>query len=198
MLGTVQSFTAAQTFTTGVTSGNAVVVNGTALTSGTFIRFDHTTSAATGSVFQSTMARGSGSFTGKFADFQLNSANSLSVLAGGVIQYGIKTVTVTSNAGTCDATYRINKFTNSSAATMTITMPLTVAGLNGTPAPLDGQEMVVQVRDAAASGSQTITWVNTENGEGTAPTSSNGSTTLPKTVMFMWNASTSKWRCIVT
>lgn len=96
-------------------------------------------------------------------------------------------VTVSSNAGTCSASYRLNTFTNSSAANMTITL--------STSTPVDGQLMMVRIYDFSAV-AKTITWVNTEDSTVTAPTTSNGSTTLPLTAGFMWNAATSKWRTI--
>jgi hypothetical protein len=96
-------------------------------------------------------------------------------------------VTVTTNAGTVSASYRVSTFTNSSAATMTITLSLTGA--------IDGQMIMVRIYDFSAV-SQTIAWVNTENSIVTVPTTSNGSTTLPLTVGFMYNSQTSKWRCI--
>ena len=99
----------------------------------------------------------------------------------------VHTVTVASNAGTCSALYAINNFTNSSAATMAITLSTTGA--------VDGQEMIVRVYDFSAA-SQTIGWTNTENSGVSAPTTSNGSTTLPNTVTFQYNSATSKWRCI--
>lgn len=95
--------------------------------------------------------------------------------------------TVSSNAATITRAYRNNTFTNSSAATMTITLSTTSAA--------GGDMLLVQIYDASAV-AQTITWVNTEDSTVTAPTTSNGSTTLPLTVGFKWNASTSKWRCI--
>jgi len=98
-------------------------------------------------------------------------------------------VTVAANAGTVPITYRLNTFTNSSAATMTITLTTTSA--------VDGQMSIVRVYDFSAV-AQTITWVNTENSSVSVPTTSNGSTTLPKTVGFMYNAATSKWRCIAS
>lgn len=98
-------------------------------------------------------------------------------------------VTVTTNAGTVPVTFRLNTFTNSSAANMTITMALTGA--------VDGQMTIVRIYDASAV-AKTITWVNTENSTVSAPTTSNGSTTLPLTVGFMYNAATSKWRCIAS
>jgi len=99
----------------------------------------------------------------------------------------IDTVTVTSNAGTADSVHTISKFTNSSAATMAITISTTNA--------TDGQQKTVVIRDASGV-AQTIGWTNTENSNVAAPLTSNGSTTLPLTVSFMFNGSTSKWRCI--
>lgn len=57
--------------------------------------------------------------------------------------------------------------------------------------------VMVRVLDFSAA-AQTITWVNTENSTVTAPILSNGSTTLPLTVGFQYNAATSKWRCIAS
>jgi hypothetical protein len=98
-------------------------------------------------------------------------------------------VTVTTNAGTVSASYRLSTFTNTSAAAMTITMSLTGA--------IDGQLIMVRIYDFSAA-AQTISWVNTENSAGSVPTTSNGSTTLPLTVGFMYNGQTSKWRCIAS
>lgn len=100
-------------------------------------------------------------------------------------------VTVTSNAGTCSDSYRLNTFTNSSAATMTITLQVS------TPTPVDGQMMVVRIYDFSAV-AEGITWVNTENSTITPPATSNGSTTLPLTVGFQYNTKTSKWRCLAS
>lgn len=105
------------------------------------------------------------------------------------VNYTVNTVTVTSNAGTVPITYRLNNFTNSSAATMTITM--------ATASAVDGQMSIVRIYDFSAV-AQTITWVNTENSTVTATATSNGSTTLPLTVGFMYNSQTSKWRCIAS
>ncbi len=95
--------------------------------------------------------------------------------------------TVTTNAGTITKAFRNNTFTNTSAATMTITLSTTGA--------VGGDMLLVQVYDFSAA-AQTITWVNTENSDVTVPATSNGSTTLPRTIGFKWNPSTSKWRCI--
>jgi hypothetical protein len=105
------------------------------------------------------------------------------------VNFTVNTVTVTSNAGTVPITYRLNNFTNSSAATMTITM--------ATASAVDGQMSIVRIYDFSAV-AQTISWVNTENSSVTVPTTSNGSTTLPLTVGFMYNSATSKWRCIAS
>lgn len=100
-------------------------------------------------------------------------------------------VTVSSNAGTCSQSFLINTFTNSSAATMAITLGVT------TPTPKDGQFMVVRIYDFSAT-AETIGWTNTENSTVSVPTTSNGSTTLPLSVCFMYNAATSKWRCVAS
>ena len=98
-------------------------------------------------------------------------------------------ITVTANAGTVTRSYRINNFTNSSAAAMTITM--------STSGALDGEMVMVRVYDFSAV-AQTITFVNTENSIATVPATSNGSTTLPNTIGFQYNSQTSKWRCVVS
>lgn len=101
----------------------------------------------------------------------------------------VNTVTVTTNAGTVPITYRINNFTNSSAAAMTITL--------ATASAVDGQMTMVRIYDFSAV-TQTISWVNTENSGVGVPTTSNGSTTQPLTVGFQYNSATSKWRCIAS
>ena len=111
------------------------------------------------------------------------------IRSNGAVLYTNNAVTVTSNAGTVPVTAKLNTFTNSSAATMTITM--------ATASATDGQMTIVRIYDFSAV-AQTITWVNTENSTVTAPTTSNGSTTLPLTVGFMYNSQTSKWRCIAS
>ena len=98
-------------------------------------------------------------------------------------------ITASSNAATINLAYKINTVTNNSAATLTITLP--------TAGAIDGEMRVVRVLDFSAV-AQTITWVNTENSTVTAPTTSNGSTTLPLTIGFQYNNATSKWRCIAS
>lgn len=98
-------------------------------------------------------------------------------------------ITATSNAATVPVTSRLSTVTNSSAATLAITITTTSA--------VDGQLLMVRILDYSAV-AQTITWTNTENSTVTAPTTSNGSTTLPLTVGFQYNANTSKWRCIAS
>jgi hypothetical protein len=98
-------------------------------------------------------------------------------------------ITASGNAATVPITYRLNTVTNNSAATLTITMTTTSA--------VDGQMTIVRVLDATAA-TQTITWVNTENSTVSAPTTSNGSTSLFLTVGFIYNGGTSKWRCIAS
>lgn len=96
-------------------------------------------------------------------------------------------VTVSSNAGTVPVTFRLNTFTNSSAATMAITM--------ATSSAVDGQISFVRIYDFSAV-AQTIGWTNTENSSVGVPLTSNGSTTLFLTASFMFNGSTSKWRIL--
>lgn len=98
-------------------------------------------------------------------------------------------ISVTTNAGSASQSFMLNTFTNSSAAAMTITIPVS------TPTPKDGQFMEVRIYDFSAV-AEGITWVNTENSSVTAPTTSNGSTTLPLSVLFQFNNATTKWRCI--
>lgn len=98
-------------------------------------------------------------------------------------------IAASSNAATVPITSQLNTVTNSSAATLTITMTTTSA--------VDGQLTIVRILDFSAA-AQTITWVNTENSNVTAPTTSNGSTTLFLSVGFMYNSGTSKWRCIAS
>jgi hypothetical protein len=100
-------------------------------------------------------------------------------------------ITVTTNAGTASQSFFLNTFTNSSAAAMTITLGVT------SPTPKDGQQMIVRIYDFSAV-AEGITWVNTENSTVTAPATSNGSTSLPLTTGWMYNAATSKWRCVAT
>lgn len=97
-------------------------------------------------------------------------------------------ITVSSNAGSASQSFLVNTFTNSSAAAMTITIPV------ATPTPKDGQFLEVRIYDFSAV-AEGITWVNTENSNVSPPTTSNGSTTLPLSVLFQYNAATSKWRC---
>jgi hypothetical protein len=101
----------------------------------------------------------------------------------------VTAISVTTNAGTAAVTSGMQKFTNSSAAAMTITL--------ATASAVDGQSLIIRIYDFSAV-AEGITWVNTENSGVTAPTTSNGSTTLPLTVGFIFNSSTSKWRCVAS
>jgi hypothetical protein len=105
------------------------------------------------------------------------------------INYTNNPVSVSSNAGTVPVTHRLNTFTNSSAAAMTITM--------ATAGAVDGQMSIVRIYDAAGA-AQTINWVNTQNSTVFVPSPSNGSTTLPLTVGFMYNAASGLWRCVAS
>lgn len=105
------------------------------------------------------------------------------------VNYTNNAITASGNAATVPITARVHTVTNNSAATLTITLTTTSA--------VDGQLHMIRILDASAA-TQTITWVNTENSTVTAPTTSNGSTTLPLTVGFQYNSATSKWRCIAS
>lgn len=105
------------------------------------------------------------------------------------VNYTNNAIAASGNAATVPITARIHTVTNNSAATLTITLTTTSA--------VDGQLQIIRVLDFSAA-AQTITWVNTENSTVTAPATSNGSTTLPLTAGFQYNAATSKWRCIAT
>lgn len=98
-------------------------------------------------------------------------------------------ITASGNAATVPVTFRHSTVTNNSAATLTITITTTSA--------VDGQMLLIRIKDFSAV-AQTITWVNTENSTVSAPTTSNGSTTLPLTVGFQYNSATTKWRCIAS
>lgn len=101
------------------------------------------------------------------------------------------TITVSSNAGSASQSFLVNTFTNSSASAMTITIPV------ATPTPKDGQFLEVRIYDFSGV-AESVTWVNTENSTTTVPATSNGSTTLPLSVLFQYNAATSKWRCVAS
>jgi hypothetical protein len=103
------------------------------------------------------------------------------------------TVTVaTPNTVTVAATSRVSNVQNASANSLQITM--------STSGAVDAALVEVRIYDYS-NVAQTLTWVNTENASVTVPTSSNGSTTLPLSVLFQYNAGgtaggTSKWRCL--
>lgn len=98
-------------------------------------------------------------------------------------------ITASGNAATVPVTSRHNIVTNNSAATLTITL--------ATSGAVNMQTCVVQILDSSAV-AQTLTLVNTENSTVTPPASTNGSTTLPLTLGFMFNAATTKWRLIAS
>jgi len=137
-----------------------------------------------------TITMGTGGASGSTTNITLGSATSGATsitTINGALNYALNTVTVTSGAGTIPVGYKVNNFTNSGAVTMAITMATTGA--------VNGQMTMVRIYDFSAA-AQTIGWTNTEDSTVTAPTLSNGSTTLPLTVGFMYNGATSRWRCI--
>lgn len=125
-------------------------------------------------------------FAGAATTMAVGASTALITVAGNIISTS-NAITASGNAATVPITHRISTVTNNSAATLTITMTTTSA--------VDGQLVMVRILDASGV-AQTITWVNTEDSTVTAPTTSNGSTTLPLTVGFQYNSGTSKWRCI--
>lgn len=127
-------------------------------------------------------------FAGAATTMAVGASTALITVAGNII-HSSSALTATANAATVPITHRLTTVTNSSAATLTITITTTSA--------VDGQLLMVRILDFSAA-TQTITWVNTENSTVSAPTTSNGSTTLPLTVGFQYNNATSKWRCIAS
>ena len=125
-----------------------------------------------------------------------NNSHKITALANGTVTSdaatfgqasGSASVTASGNAATVATATRSTLVTNNSAATLTITISTTGAAAQ--------QPLIVQILDFSGV-AQTLTWVNTENSTVSVPTTSNGSTTLPLTVGFIWNAATSKWRCV--
>ena len=137
-----------------------------------------------------------GTINNKVLSFKTNNTSRLVISGSNITATGTITspqiintnnaIAASGNAATVPITSRLSTVTNNSAATLTITITTTSA--------VDGQQIVVRVLDFSAV-SQTITWVNTENSTVTVPAASNGSTTLPVTVGFMFNSRTSLWRC---
>jgi len=172
--------------TIGGTAGTGLITFGrSTATQTTSIQDGITTSGNT-----KTITIGTSGASGSTTNITLGSATAgatSTTTVNGAFNYANRAVTVTSNAGTVPVSIKLNTFTNSSAATMAITMAVTGAA--------DGQMTMVRIYDFSAA-TQTIGWTNTENSTISVPTTSNGSTTLPLTVGFMYNAQTSKWRCI--
>lgn len=184
----------------GLLTGAISVTNSTSLSSGTYTQvaltptINQSSTAGYTALLVNPTETTTGSGSKLLADFQIGGSSKAKIDNTGLITAPQvintpATITVTSNAGTVTRANRINNFTNSSAATMTITMSTTSAA--------DGDMVMVRIKDFSAV-AQTITWVNTENSTVTAPTTSNGSTTLPLTVGFQYNSSSSKWRCIAS
>jgi len=117
----------------------------------------------------------------------LGVATATSVTAN-VLAPSVGSVTVASQTATVTpSSYTSTKVTNNAALSVTITMSTTSA--------VDGMQSIVRFYDYSAS-SVTLSFSNTENSTVSVPTSSNGSTTLPLTIGFIYNGATSKWRCV--
>ena len=181
---------------------NTSVSNAGTITSGAFVGMQTTgtmgtgttIAAFTGALFSAPTITGTlttwvgvdiAAVTGAGTNIGIRNASSLRQQGAFIATNNV--VTVTSNAGTVAVTNYLSTFTNSSAATMAITMAVTGA--------VDGQKAIVRIYDFSGV-TQTIGWTNTENGGAAVPLTSNGSTTLPITVGFIYNGSTSKWRCL--
>lgn len=98
-------------------------------------------------------------------------------------------IAASGNAATVPVTSKNNIVTNNSAATLTITLT--------TASAVNMQQCVLQILDFSAV-AQTLTLVNTENSTVSSPANTNGSTTLPLTIGFIFNSATSKWRVVAT
>ena len=96
-------------------------------------------------------------------------------------------VTASAGAATVPVTARTTTVTNNAANALTIT--ITTSGA------VDGQLILLRIYDFSAV-AQTLTFVNTENSDVSVPATTNGSTTLPRTVGFQYNSASSKWRCL--
>lgn len=101
--------------------------------------------------------------------------------------YTNNAITAVSNAATAPVTTRLDSITNSSAAGLTIT--ITTSGAT------DGQLKIIRIYDFSAV-AEALTFVGTENSLVSAPTTSNGSTTLPLTIGLQFNGATSLWRVL--
>lgn len=102
--------------------------------------------------------------------------------SGAPIIFPANTQTVTAGAVTIPVSSRVNEVTV--IATTAITIAVTGA--------VDKQLCEVCILDGGSA--ETLSWVNTENSTLTAPTGSNGSTTLPLSTLWQFNGATSKWR----
>lgn len=190
----------ANTSTSATTNGATQTLTNKTLTSPTLTTPSLGVATAT-SINGNILTTGSSTYTGTAAATYTFPASTATIARTDAAQAftGIQTfslanttpqaVTVTSNAATADISHGIQNFTNSSAATMAITLTTTSA--------VDGQFKEIRIYDFSAV-AQTIGWTNTENSTVTVPTTSNGSTTLPLSVLFQFNSGTSKWRCLAT
>jgi hypothetical protein len=164
-------------------------LNGVSSSQPSFLMSSGTGSAAQAPVFQS--STGSGlvvlSTSPTLTTPTLGVATATSVTSN-VLAPSVGSVTVSGNAATVTpSSYTSTKVTNNAAASVTITLSTTGA--------VDGMQAIVRFYDFSAV-AQTLTWSNTENSTVSVPGTSNGSTTLPITIGFIYNGATSKWRCV--
>lgn len=71
--------------------------------------------------------------------------------------------------------------------TVTATTAITITTTNA----VDGQALILRILDAGSV--ETLTFVNTENGNNAVPAFSRGSATIPLTCGFIFNGTTTKW-----
>lgn len=193
-LGTIQSFS-----TTSSASGIIHRINGTLnSTSGTQtgllinpVISQSSTAGYTALLVNPTEST-TGSGTKLLADFQVGGVSQVKISNAGAVTAPLvintsNAVAVSAGAATVPVTRQLTTVTNNAASAVTITI--------ATAGAVDGQKLIVRFYDFSAA-AQTITWANTENSAVSAPTTSNGSTTLPLTVGFQYNSATSKWRCL--
>jgi hypothetical protein len=96
--------------------------------------------------------------------------------------------TVSAGAVTVGDGYPSVVVTNDSATTAAIDIQNASA--------IDGQQLVLRFYDYSDVTVRLSWGGNTENGAATMPTDSNGSTTSPLTVAWIYNGVTNKWRCM--
>jgi hypothetical protein len=125
--------------------------------------------------------------TGGITNVGISNASSLN--QQGAVNAVNNAVTIVSNAATVPINQYLTTVTNSATPGTSPNITLTTTGAT------DGQMKIIRWYDSTAA-AQPVTWTNTEDSTVAAAFTSNGSTTLPTTIGFMYNSQSSKWRCI--